>query len=668
MKRILRISGWIGLLLCAAGMVTAQAQNTYVTFSVDMSSNLVAGTFDPAVPAYVGGIPYGGTGTDTVYARGVFDGWATMASTMLPLIQIGNSAVFTNTTDDNAAEDQSDGNMNWIYAAYENGVFLDEYTSDFANRMAYLPKGNNATLVLPTAYFGDDGPAVTNEITFQVDMTAEIQLGNFHPGSGDYVGVAGSYEGFVLPPNTPSPYLLALTNNPNILVTNNDFDPPLVESNVWMGSGPIWTDSAEPLATVNCGQQFKYVILPEGNWDSPQYPNLDPDSGNRFYTMSGDQVLPLVNFSDVVPVPSPATVNMSVDLSVIAQYDTNFEPNSVTVDGFTFNGWSGPAAMTNSQSAANTNLYMATSQLSEGIPHFVQFRYTNTCIRGLVYDHSQDGGPDPANNVNFRHIIYVPISRGPVTTNFTFFFNDVSTNDVLTVPTPVLFTVNMTGAVGTDGRVFVPGADDLYINGMFVFPMSEPVGGVQQNWYAWSGGANPVGAPAGFQMQQVGSSAIYTNIAIVPAGTPVGLSYQYGIDINGLDGGPAQDEAFPGSNHFRVVRTQNVGANPYVLATDTFTNTPYQEPFFSNGNIAGYGSPAGGDLTVGTPVAGKVPVSWLGRPGARLQSASVLAGPWTNNPVTDGHNWTAGYRSTNGLVSVTNWPSSGVTFFRMVKP
>ena len=63
---------------------------------------------------------------------------------------------------------------------------------------------------------------------------------------------------------------------------------------------------------------------------------------------------------------------------------------------------------------------------------------------------------------------------------------------------------------------------------------------------------------------------------------------------------------------------------------------------------------AGGNLTAGTPVAGKIPLSWLGRPGAHLQSASSISGPWQNLPATDGTNWTVGYSSTNGFVSVTN--------------
>ena len=40
------------------------------------------------------------------------------------------------------------------------------------------------------------------------------------------------------------------------------------------------------------------------------------------------------------------------------------------------------------------------------------------------------------------------------------------------------------------------------------------------------------------------------------------------------------------------------------MPTDTFqTNAPYQEPYFDNANIWGVGSTAGGNLSIGAPVA-----------------------------------------------------------------
>ena len=105
------------------------------------------------------------------------------------------------------------------------------------------------------------------------------------------------------------------------------------------------------------------------------------------------------------------------------------------------------------------------------------------------------------------------------------------------------------------------------------------------------------------------------------------------------------------------------------MPVDAFsTNQPYQEPLFNNVNIEVAGSTAGGDLSVGKLTGGEVPLSWLGRPGAQLQTASSLAGPWTNHPETDGTNWITGSSSVNGLVSQTNWPAAGTTFFRLVKP
>jgi len=518
-------------------------------------------------------------------------------------------------------------------------------------------------LVLPTAYFGDDGPATTNNITFQVDMSEQIEVGAFHPSSGDFVVVAGSYQNFVLGDSSA----LVLTNNPNILITNNNFSPPVIESNIWVGTAAISTDSSKPLATVNCGQEFKYVIMPGESWDAPEYPNQDPDSGNRFYTMSGNQVLPLVNFSDQ-PYAPLAKVTLNLDMSGPITYDTNFVPGSVVAWG-TFNGWASGIPMTNNPAAPNTNLYSAVISMEEGAPIIVQYRYTNSFINYFVYDYAQDGGPNSADNNNYRRTIALPITSTLLVTNLpAVYFDDLAPDDYLTKPTPVLFSVDMNGAVGTEPHVFNPSADGVYINGSFAGATpSEPNGGDAQSWYPWSSGGNPLAAPAGYQMVEVGASTIYTNTIVLPAGTPVALSYQYGMDPNSFSGGPSEDEAAVEAVHYRAVRS--TGFNPYVMPTDTFTNQPYQEPFFSPGNIGGIGNLAGGNLTVGAAIAGKVPVSWLGRPGAHLQSnANLVSGAWQDAFATDGTNWTAGVSSTNGFVSITNWPASGNTFFRLVKP
>ena len=513
-----------GLLLCVAGVMTAHAQNTFITFSVDESSNIANGTFTP---------PPGGT--DAVYVRGTFDGWAYPGT---QLVQVGSSAVYTNTIDDTNAQDQSYGNVNFIYVDTRNG---GEAPGNYQNRMAYLPKGNNASLVLPTPYFNDVGPATSANVKFQVDMSEEIELGHFHPLSGDTVVVAGSFNGWS--PTAGAQWVL--TNDPSILVTNNNFTPPVVESNVYTVTAAVTLNARVPTAAPNCAEEFKYVEMPEGGWDSPNYPNKDPDSGNRFFT-EFSQTLPQVNFNDA-PYAPVANATLSVDMSGVAFSDPNYLPNSVILWG-TFNNWGSGVNMTNNPLAANTNIYSTTLSMGEGVGVLCQVRYTNS-VAGMVYDFVND----EVYNNNSRRIFQLPITPGIVNTNLpVFFFNDLAVGDYLPTATAVLFSVDMNGAVGSDGHVFDPNSDGLYINGSFVNL------GYPQNWYAWSGGVNPLPAPPGYQMIRVGSTTVFTNTLMLPAGTPVPLSYQYGMDPLNANLGPLQDEA-SGTNHFRVVRSTALG-------------------------------------------------------------------------------------------------------------
>ena len=625
------ICAWTALLLGVVGVTTAQASSTLVTFSVDEGPNISNGTFNPPPPA--------GTGTDVVYARGTFNNWGAY----IPLVQAGNSTIWTNTVND--TNDANGGNLSYIFHDTQNG---DEGPADWANRAAILPVTSGASLVLPTPYFNDMGPATSANVKFQVDMSQEIELGHFHPQSGDTVVIAGSFQGWSI--NGGSQWVL--TNDPSIMVTNNNFNPPVVESNVYTVTATIAANARySGIAAPNCAENFKFVEMPGGNWDSPAYPNSD-SGGNRFFA-EYDQVLPLVSFNDT-PYTPLAQVTLNVDMSGVIGSDPNYIPNSVVVWG-TFNSWATGVPMTNNP-APNTNIFSTVLTMGEGASVLYQIRYTNSAINDFVYDFSKD----EVYNNDARRTITLPITPTLLVTNLPVIdFNDLAVEDYLPSPTAVLFTVDMNGAVGTDAHVFNPDTDGVYINGSFVNQ------GYPQAWYAWSGGSNPVQAPPGYQMIRVGSTTFFTNTIIMPAGTPVPLSYQYGMDPDNFNGGPLQDEA-SGINHFRVVRS--TVSNSYTMPVDTFTNLPYQEPFFSKANIWGVGSLAGGNLAVGVPVAGKVPVSWLGQPGGTLQVSSSLAGPWQNLPETAGAIWSAGYSSANGLVSVTNWPAPGDAFFRLAKP
>ncbi len=621
-----------GLLLVAAGITTTRA-NTIINFSVDMATNLANGSFNPPPPA--------GTGTDAVYVNGTFYGWS---GNGVQLVQVGSSTIYTNSFNDT-------GDANGRVVSYRfriNGNY--ESTASWDNRGAKLPLISGATLDLPTPYYGDVGPGQIINVTFQVDMAEQALLGTFTPGVSQ-VDVRGSFNGWGNAGNY-------LTNDPSILVTNIG---GIVTSNVYVGTFPITTGAQVPgVPATNAFMEWKAVIDPSGSWENPGPTNAN-DAGNRFWCNNTDQVLPLVSFSD--QLYSLAYVTLKVDMSGVIQYDPDYVPDSVSVWG-TFNNWAAGITMTNNPAGANPNLFSSpVIIMSEGTPILYQVRYTNSLVGGWVYDYANDS----VYNESARRTITLPVTSTALTTNVpAFYFLDLAPGDYLPTATPVLFSVDMTGAVGTDSRAFNPDfGDGVYINGMFANGGGTPY---PQAWYPWSGGSDPVSAPPGYQMFRVGSTLIYTNTITIPAGTPVALSYQYGIDPGGFNEGPIENEAGLGANHFRVVRTTVL--NPYIMPVDTFTNLPYQEPLFAPGNIyEAMGTLAGGNLSVGQPVAGKVPVSWLGRPGAHLQVKTDLAsGSWQDISSTDGALWTNGVNTANGLMSVTNWPSGGNTFFRLVKP
>jgi hypothetical protein len=572
---------------------TSARGDTLVTFSVDMGTYILQGAFTP--------------NSDTIEAHGTFNNWGTLL-----LVQQGNTTVYTNTIDDTS--DVNGGQMEYKFVIDGNSW---ETPASQCNRDVLLPVASGSKLVLPTAFFSDDGAPATYNVTFQVDVTEQIALGNFIPGTS-YVEVRGM--------GLPNSWYggNSLTNNPTLMLTNSF---GMVTSNVWVGTFPV-------TGSPGGADELKYVIQPSGYWETPDAVNQDCN-GNRYFANVA-QTLPVVSFNDA----PPTLVSFNVDLSAVAATDPNFNPYSVTLNG-DFNNWGGGIAMTNNPSAANPNVYTTEIALLAGTTVNYQFRYNEWNTGYIVYDLSNGicGGR------NNRQLVVPNLPNANVP---AVLFNDATTNDYFTTPVAVTFSVNMAGAVGTDGHIFDPSMDSVYVNGETIA------------WYPWEGGYyyNPV--PYGFQLLPAGATLVYTNTLILPPGTTVGFQYKYGMDPESQFGGPLDDEAPLGQNHYRVVRTTQI--SPYPMPMDTF-GSQYVEPFFD------LHEPAGAGLAIGRKSAGKVPVTWLGRPGAHLQvGTNLLKGAWTDLPATDGTNWALGFFSTNGFVSQTNWPAINTEFFRVVKP
>ena len=396
-------------------------------------------------------------------------------------------------------------------------------------------------------------------------------------------------------------------------------DTPVVVTGTLAGSGPI--DSFA---------MYSWKNSTDSGYNGDAYFN------NLAYTANTPPITNNVTFQ----------VDMTVQILV-----GNFQPgvNTVEVQG-SFNDWTtGAYILTNnpSLSGSASNIYSGVVPIVGAAQSGESYKFVYNTGSGAVFENNNpksstlDDGPDAYNR--FFQLPHATATVLPVV-----LFDDNEADDYLPKPTAVTFTVNMNGAVGTEGHTYGEG-DTVWINGDFV------------PWYPWFNPEEPVAAPAQFQMIETGSgTGIFTNTLALPLNTTVAFAYKYGMGIatNG-DLGPEDDEAPAGQNHFRVVRTTVTGS--YAMPQDKF-GSQYQEPFFSSS------AKNGAQLEVGAPTAGKVPVTWLGRPGAHLQVANSLMGPWTDHFETDGTNWSSGYYSTNGLVSQTNWPTAGNSFFRLVKP
>jgi len=570
----------VGLLFGAAGIINSQAANsTIVTFSVDMSTNIANLSFDPTA--------------DTVYVHGTFNGWATP----IALVQQGTGTVYTNTVNDTA---EVNGNtMIYQYYFSHPATPATVYEGN-PNRCAQLPTTSGASLVLPTPYFNDLGAPVVSSVTFQVDMSQQIQLGTFTNGTGT-VEARGSFEGW-------TGALVPLTNDPSIVVVNKF---GLSTSNVYTGTFLI-TNSP------NGKEEFKYVMN-GGSYEGPANTDSDYDNSNNRYFINVAQTLPIVNFSDA-PYAPLSQVSFSVDMSAQAYYG-NWTPSDGVFCAGVNGDWNNDAVntMTNNPSASNTNIYYATFTVGEGSSIYYKFTYNGT--GGTVYESpTSTGGNNRVFTVPTQSSVTVP----------TVLFDDLSINDLLVSNTLVTFSVDMSHAVqyGTS-TAFNPSTDNVFVNGAWL------------GWLGW----DPISLAA-YQLTNnpVGSS-IYTLQVMFPKGSSLPITYKYGI--NGTD-----NEAAANQNHERVIRSIATGA--YSLATDTF-GTQYDEPAF-------------GQLAVQKSAGGNVQLSWLGAPNVEVQtSSSVTSGPWVSLPQTSGVLWSAGVSSVNGLVSVTNMPASGSSYFRLIK-
>lgn len=591
---------WGGL--CAGAMllsVATASAATPVTFQVDMSAQVSAGTFIP--------------GSNTVSAHGTFNGW-TSGVELTNNPTAANTNLYTGTTSDTS--DAAGAVLIYKYVIDQGTVY--ENTEDANNRCAQLP--TNGSLVLPVPFFDDAGPAINANVTFQVDMSEQANLGNFDTNNGDYVEVRGFFNGWGAGD--------ILTNDPAILTTNAAGD---VNSNVYTGTFAV-------TGSTNGAEEYKYFIQPAGTYEAPLSSDSDYDNNNNRFFNIADQTLPVVYFSDVPYSTIVVTNNVTfeVDMSVqIAVGNFNTNVNTVEIHG-DYNSWGGGTTMTNNPNSGNPDLYSTVIEYT-GAPN-AQHYYKYVIQPGTQWENVS-----AANSIGGNR--WFDLTNSPdtnVTVGPVYFSDELPSSlvDFVTVTNcMVTFTVNMTNGTGTGPggtQAFdntYPSSDSIWINGLY--------NGINNSFWSWAQAPIPGGQP-GYQMTQISNTMLFTITLPVNEGQNDSLIYKY--SINGYD-----DEAASGDNFNRWIRS----LPDYTMPVDNY-NTPTTE------------IPAG-NLSIGPLIGNEVSLSWLGRRGVHLQTATNLApdAVWSDQPLTDGTNLIV---APGGMATTNYTVGSSNVFYRLVGP
>ncbi len=253
-------------------------------------------------------------------------------------------------------------------------------------------------------------------VTFQVDVSIQMALGKFNPGS-DTVIAAGSFDNW-------STTLLVLS-------------PSASNPNIYMGT---YNDTADPVGGT---MQYKYILNSGGtlNWES---------RNNRTATLaSSAQTLPVIYFNDVSTAATGGLITFNVNMKVQRELG-RFNPDTDTVIcAGTFDNWSATEfALTNSP--ANTNIYSGTyNDVNESPGATVQYKFIiSSTTSGLNWE-----------GINNRSFTLPSVNTNlPVV-----FFNNLTNNPGTGVP--VTYQVNM-GVWAATGR-FIPGTDSVVVAGTF---------------------------------------------------------------------------------------------------------------------------------------------------------------------------------------------------------
>jgi hypothetical protein len=355
-NRLLALPSTSGASITAPQVVFSDAPltpiTTLVTFQVDLAQQINTGAFDPL--------------SSTAQARGFFNGWGSsaIAQTNDPSILRTNqnglvtSNVYVGTYEIVGSPGQTmdykyyiDTDANWESPAPSSGDPVD-------NNNRFFNLGSGPAQAVPIVFFNDSpyAPVATNDITFQVDMSAQVLTGNFDPSSGT-VELRGDFNGW---------------GTPQIFCTN---DPAASNTN-------IYKTVVELKDGVGASHSYKFwsSVSANGGWETM--------ADNRAVTIIGGppnptpHILAPVYFSNVDPsdlLPVDTTVTFRVSMTNAVGTDSHvFDPGAdfVYLNGVpSFGTWDGSLLPQLTNNPVGSQAYSIDVLLAKGSPVQQTYKY-----------------------------------------------------------------------------------------------------------------------------------------------------------------------------------------------------------------------------------------------------------------------------------------------------
>ena len=358
---------------------------------------------------------------------------------------------------------------------------------------AYVGTFSNVQYGINKFVFGE-APKVA--ITFEADMSVQIDKGNFDAATGTMT-LAGTMNGWDA---AATPML--------------DGDGDKVYS--------VTLD-----LTPGDAHKFKFVMNASG-WESiPDREYTVPDNNDTFRAFFDND-----DGRELTEIALSFQVNMELEIA-----SARFDPDSVLSARGSFNGWSDATLL--SASATDPNVYEGSAQYETFEGDVVYFKYAYTSVNGTNWETNP-----PTGSGNYE----LTITADDITNGYAIIplrgYNNATLDDVVNQESVIRFEVDMNGAVDGNGLAFSS------ISNVFIAGGNPPL--------AWPGGGWPDTDESlvkflfddGTNGDAVAGDNKWSLNITFPIYSPFDIEYKYGANW-GLptNNGANDNEGGVGSNH-----------------------------------------------------------------------------------------------------------------------